>query len=77
MFVSVADVIDVKAEKARLTREMNKVRGYASGLEKKLANEKFVANAPENIVAAERVKFRDAKATLVKLNEAMARLDAM
>ena len=77
LFVSVADVIDVAAEKNRLSKEINKVQGYAGGLEKKLSNEKFVANAPENIVAAERVKLREAKATLVKLDAAMTRLDAM
>ena len=77
LFVPVADVIDVDAEKARLTREIKKIQGYAGGLEKKLANEKFTANAPENIVAGERVKLRDAQATLAKLNAAMARLDAM
>ncbi|MCO6385904.1 valine--tRNA ligase [Aliihoeflea sp. 40Bstr573] len=68
------DLIDLQAEAARLSKEIAKLDGEALRIEKKLSNEKFVANAPEEIVAAEREKlaeFRDAK---VKLETALARV---
>jgi valyl-tRNA synthetase len=68
------DLIDLQAEAARLSKEITKLDGEAQRIEKKLSNEKFVANAPDEIVAAEREKlaeFRDAKA---KLETALARV---
>jgi valyl-tRNA synthetase len=68
------DLIDLQAEAARLSKEIVKLDGEAQRIEKKLSNEKFVANAPDDIVAAEREKlaeFRDAKA---KLETALARV---
>lgn len=68
------DLIDLQVEAARLSKEIVKLDGEAQRIEKKLSNEKFVANAPDEIVAAEREKlaeFRDAKA---KLEIALARV---
>jgi valyl-tRNA synthetase len=61
------DLIDLKAEDARLSKEISKLEGEAQRIEKKLSNEKFVANAPDEIVAAERDK-------LAEFNEARERL---
>ncbi|WP_159585893.1 valine--tRNA ligase [Chelativorans xinjiangense] len=63
------DLIDLTAEVARLEKEIAKMAGEVQRLEKKLGNDKFVANAPEEIVAAEREK-------LAEFGEARARLDA-
>ncbi|WP_048647830.1 valine--tRNA ligase [Nitratireductor soli] len=68
------DLIDLSAETARLQKEIAKMTGEMQRLEKKLGNDKFVANAPEDIVAAEREKlaeFADAKG---KLEVALARV---
>ncbi|WP_339716608.1 class I tRNA ligase family protein, partial [uncultured Sneathiella sp.] len=69
-----AGAMDIDAEKARLQKEIGKLSGYMTGLNKKLGNEKFVANAPEEVVAGEKAKLADAETQLAKLNDAAARL---
>jgi valyl-tRNA synthetase len=77
VFVSVADFIDVAAEKARLEKEIQAKTKYIKGQEGKLSNENFVSRAPENIVATEKAKLEEARDTLGKLEEGLARIAAM
>jgi valyl-tRNA synthetase len=56
LFVPLEGILDVEAEKQRLTKEMEKAQGFAAQIQKKLANEKFVASAPEAVVEGERNK---------------------
>ena len=77
VFVSVADFIDVAAEKSRLEKEMQDKTKYIKAQEGKLSNEKFVSRAPEHIVSAEKAKLEEAKDTLAKLNDAFARIASM
>ncbi|MEM7439599.1 MAG: valine--tRNA ligase [Pseudomonadota bacterium] len=51
-----ADLIDVDAEKARLAKALGKLEGELSGLQKKLSNEKFIANAPQEVVDENRAR---------------------
>ena len=67
-------MIDVAVEQARLDKELVKQQSEIERFEKKLANEKFVANAPEAVVDAEREKLADAQVALAKLTEARERL---
>ncbi|WP_373087625.1 valine--tRNA ligase [Sneathiella sp.] len=69
-----AGAMDLDAEKARLAKEIGKLGGYMTGLNKKLGNEKFVANAPADVVEGEKAKLADAETQLAKLNDAAARL---
>ncbi|MET0170033.1 MAG: class I tRNA ligase family protein, partial [Aliihoeflea sp.] len=68
------DLIDLKAEAARLAKEIAKLDGEAQRIEKKLGNEKFVANAPDEIVAAERDKLAEFNEARGKLEIALARV---
>ncbi|WP_412776332.1 valine--tRNA ligase [Thalassospira lucentensis] len=77
VFVSVADFIDVAAEKSRLEKEIQGKAKYIKGQEGKLSNENFVSRAPDHIVATEKAKLEEAKDTLAKLNEAYDRIAAM
>ena len=68
------DLIDIEAEAARLRKEIAKVDGEIARIDKKLANEKFVANAPEEIVEAEREKRAEFAAQGDKLQVALGRV---
>jgi len=56
ILVPLAGLIDVAAEQFRLEKEIGKIQSGLSALDKKLVNEKFVANAPSAIVEKERAK---------------------
>jgi valyl-tRNA synthetase len=74
LVLPVADVIDVAAERQRLEKEIAKQQAEIDRFEKKLSNEKFVANAPEAVVETEREKLADAKLAHDRLAEARSRL---
>jgi valyl-tRNA synthetase len=67
-------LIDFSAEKARLDKELAKADADIKRIDAKLANEKFVANAPEEIVEEEREKREAALERRAKILEAMQRL---
>ncbi len=73
----IADVIDLSSEKARLEKEIAKLDGEVKRFEGKLANKKFVANAPEAVVKTERERLADACQARDKMNEALGRLLAV
>ena len=67
-------VIDLAAERARLEKEMSKVEADIKRVDAKLGNEKFVANAPDEIVEEEKEKREAAVARKTKILEALERL---
>jgi valyl-tRNA synthetase len=67
-------VIDLAAERARLAKEIGKAESDIKRVDSKLANEKFVANAPEEIVEEEKEKREEAVLRKAKLAEALERL---
>jgi len=67
-------VIDLAAEKARLDKELAKADADIKRVDAKLSNEKFVANAPEEIVEEEKEKREAAVARKDKILEALERL---
>ena len=74
VFLPLAGVIDFSAENARLDKELIKAEADIKRVDAKLANEKFVANAPEEIVEEEKEKREAAVARKAKILEAMERL---
>lgn len=72
--IPLADNIDVEAELARLNKDLEYYRGFKASVEKKLSNERFVANAPAQVVDAERRKLADADAKIENLTQAFAAL---
>ncbi len=70
------DVIDLVAERARLQRDLSKLEGEIAKIEKKLANEQFIAKAPEEVVEEQRERLVEASQTRQKLSDAVARLGA-
>ena len=67
-------LIDLKAEEARLQKELAKVTEEIARLHKKLSNERFVANAPEEVVAAEREKLAEYTESQSRLATALERV---
>jgi valyl-tRNA synthetase len=67
-------VIDIAAERGRLAKEMKKAEDDIERVDKKLSNEKFVANAPEDIIDGEKEKRAEALARKDKIAEALERL---
>lgn len=61
--------VDVEAERERLTKELDYARGFLASVMKKLGNERFVQNAPEQVLANERAKQADAEAKIKALEE--------
>ena len=71
-----AGVIDMGAERARLTREIDKAQGEIHKVDAKLANESFVAKAPPEVVEENRERKADFEATIAKLQAALKRVEA-
>jgi valyl-tRNA synthetase len=67
-------VIDLGAEKTRLEKEIAKADADIKRVDAKLSNEKFVANAPDEIVEEEKEKREAAVARKEKILEALERL---
>ena len=72
--VPVGDMIDVAAEIEKQEAQLKHLEGFLMGVKKKLANEKFVANAPEAVVAMERKKQSDSEEKIATLKESIAEL---
>jgi valyl-tRNA synthetase len=67
-------MIDVETEIAKMEAQLKHLEGFLNGIKKKLSNEKFVANAPEAVVALERKKQSDSEEKIAALQESIAAL---
>ncbi len=72
--VPLLDSIDVEAELAKLNKELEYLLGFKKSVEKKLGNERFVANAPAAVVEGERKKLADADAKIANIQASIAAL---
>jgi len=74
LFVPLEGVIDVDRERGRMEHEIGRLAGVLTGVEKRLANEKFVANAPEDVVNTARENARQLQDQVQKLREKLVGL---
>ena len=72
--VPLADMIDTEAERAKLVKEIDYLKGFKASIEKKLSNERFVAKAPAAVVEGERKKLADAEAKIAQLTDSLQAL---
>ena len=70
-FIPVAGAIDVAAEIEKLKEELSYTEGFLKCVQGKLKNERFVNNAPEQVVAMERQKEADALAKIETLKASL------
>jgi len=73
-FIPIAGAINVEEEIKKLSEELNYTEGFLKSVQKKLANERFVAGAPEQVIANERNKEADALAKIETLKASLATL---
>ncbi len=72
--VPLGDKIDVSVEIEKIETQLKHLESFLAGINKKLSNEKFVANAPEAVVALERKKKSDSEEKIAALKETLAEL---
>ncbi len=73
-FVPLEGLVDAGEEKEKLQKELQYTKGFLASVLKKLSNERFVAGAPEQVIAAERNKQADAESKIKALEEQLAAL---
>ena len=73
-FIPITGAIDIEAEIKKLEEELSYTKGFLKSVQGKLKNERFVSNAPAQVVEAERKKESDAQA---KIETLTASLDSL
>jgi valyl-tRNA synthetase len=74
LYLPLAGLIDISQEIARLEKELQTLHGEVERIEKKLANEGFVAKAPAKVIEEERAKLAD---YAVKRDKVTARIEEL
>ena len=74
-FVPLDGKIDTDAEITRIRSELTYQKGFLSSVMKKLGNDRFVSNAPANIIEMERKKKSDAESKISSLEERLKELE--
>ena len=77
ILVPMKGVIDVNAERARLNKQLAKIKAEIQKAKGKLGNEKFVNNAPAAVVTQEQERLADFERQLEQFDEQYARLDTL
>lgn len=72
--VPLGELIDVEAEIEKAEAQLQHLEGFLAGVRKKLANENFVAHAPEKVVDLERKKENDSLEKIAALKATIAEL---
>ena len=72
--VPIGNLIDVEAEIKKQEAQLTHLEGFLAGIKKKLSNERFVANAPEAVVALERKKQSDSEEKIAALKASIEEL---
>jgi valyl-tRNA synthetase len=75
--IPLAGIIDIKAERSRLDKEISKLSIELLRIEKKLSNDRFVSNAPIEIVEKEKLKYKDFEENKVKLQMQIDKIDGI
>ena len=71
IYIPLGELVDMEAEKKRLEKEAEKVKGEIERIEKKLSNEGFTSKAPAAVIEGERKKLASYKEKLAGIEEAV------
>lgn len=75
LILPIADIIDLDKERTRLQKQIDKLNKDVKQIEQKLGNEKFLANAPEEIVEEQKRRKSDAEEVISKISNALKQLE--
>ncbi|GAB4285902.1 MAG: valine--tRNA ligase [Ignavibacteriaceae bacterium] len=75
IFIPLEGLIDLEVERQRIQKEIQRLENSIATVEKKLSNEKFVTNAPAEVVEKERAKQKDWLENIGKLKEILKNLN--
>lgn len=67
LFIPLEGIIDLGAEKEKIEKEIARLEGINSGINKKLSNEQFVSNAPEAVINKDKEKLNNNIESIAKL----------
>ena len=73
-FIPMDELVDIEKEKARLIKEMDRLKGEIARIESKLSNDGFVSKAPQKVVDAERTKKETYEKQLANVKKVFAEL---
>ena len=76
VYIPLAELVDLSDEADRLAKEVAKFESEVTRAEKKLGNEKFVANAPEAVITKQKASLADYQTKLAAANERLAQIKA-
>ena len=68
-FIPYTASVDIEAEQSKMKEELAYLEGFLKSVEGKLSNERFVQNAPANVLEAERKKQADAQSKIAAIKE--------
>ena len=71
-FIPLEGTVDMEKEREEMEKELAYTKGFLQSVEKKMSNERFVNNAPEQVVAMEKKKMEDAQAKIKAIEESLA-----
>jgi valyl-tRNA synthetase len=71
-FIPLGDLVDVEEELKKMEEELKYTKGFLNSVQKKMSNERFVNNAPVNVIEIEKKKMADAEAKIKVLEERIA-----
>lgn len=77
ILIPLADLIDPAAEVKRLSRERDAKQVEYERAQVKLSNENYLARAPADVVARERLRAAELASALARLQEQLAKIEAM
>jgi valyl-tRNA synthetase len=71
-FIPIEGALDLEAERDRLAKELEYIKGFLASVDKKLSNERFVNGAPAQVLEKEWQKKADAEAKIKALEQSLA-----
>jgi valyl-tRNA synthetase len=77
LLIPLAGLVDLEEELARINKQLDRERKGLQQAEKKLANERFVQNAPAEVVDKERHRLGEHQATVTELEAQVRKLEAL